>query len=286
MCIIPLEDLILVLEPFSLFFLKYCDINQCENPSYNEDVYTAIQLLSYPQELLVVVRNVLCLTWFGLVWYICISCLLPSLYLQIGYLFWSSFEAIIYNPWNILIWYAEDQHNIFPLSGVLIELFSLGKMCLKLYLAHLFFYQVFPLVEQWPVTALIYFFLLFLWTWFLILWIYPSTWVPFHICQVKFQLVPRRLVGLTFHSPFACFPLAFESVKSTRFVQVGLLLHLLAVIIYMNAPEVICFGKYQKNTIMGFFCSLNSFMCCVSYELDSLVENNFPQIFFNNHNRF
>lgn len=35
-----------------------------------------------------------------------------------------------------------------------------------------------------------------------------------------------------------------------------------------------------------FFLSLTSFMRSVSYELDSSIENNFPEIFFKNHNRF
>lgn len=130
----------------------------------------------------------------------------------------------------------------------------------------------------------LFFFLLLLWTRFLILWIYLSICVPFHICQMKFQLVPRRLVGFIFHSLFACFPLAFESVKSTRFVQVGLLLHFLAVI-WMSKSNL--FWKIPKRIPLWFFLSLYiSFVCSVSCELDSFTENNFPEIFFKNHSRF
>lgn len=127
--------------------------------------------------------------------------------------------------------------------------------------------------------------LLLLWTWFLILWMSLPTWVPYHICQIKFQLVPRRLVSLVFNSLFACFPLAFELVKITRFIQVGLLLHLLAVIVYTSAPEVICFGKYQKNT-MTFF-SLFDFLHvqCLIW-IGFIYWEQFSWLFFKNHNMF
>lgn len=107
-------------------------------------------------------------------------------------------------------------------------------------------------MEQWPVSAL-FFLSNDYWhdSWYFgYIFLSGSDFVSVKLNSSWFQ--GNWLVWF-FHSLFACFPLGFESVKSTRFVQVGLLLHLLAVIVYMNALEVICFGKYQNNTIMDFF---------------------------------
>lgn len=90
-------------------------------------------------------------------------------------------------------------------------------------------------------------------TWFLILWIYFSIWVWFRICQIKFQLVPRQLVGLIFSFTLCMFSPWFWISEKYQICPSRHLLHLLAVIVYMNALEVICFGKYQNNTIMDFF---------------------------------